>query len=114
MVTHSEGYIHKSPFPLPGHTFQAHVSKKTQRQFPNTTGSAYLTILPSLCFLIQCFSFATTEVRDYRAGSRGGCDKCRSTKLNFLPSVGEPCCHTTTISSCYATKIHSSTHEMCG
>lgn len=71
-VTHSEGYIHKSPFPLPGATFQAHVSKKTQRQFPNTTGSAYLTVLASLCFLIQCFSFATTEVRDYRAGSRGG------------------------------------------
>lgn len=102
-MTHSESCIHK----LAGDTFQDHVSKETQWQSLNNTASAYLTILASLCFLILCFRFATTEVRDYRAGLCGGWDKCRSTKLNFLRGAGEQCCHTIMVSSCCATKIHS-------
>lgn len=39
--------ITNAPFLPAGDTFQDHVSMKTQRQVPNNTDSAYLTILAS-------------------------------------------------------------------
>lgn len=83
-MTRSVNYIHKCSLPptgrhIPGPREQGNAVAVSKQQ-----ASAYLTVLASLCFLIQCFRFATTEVRDYRAGSCGGWDKCRSTKLHFL------------------------------
>lgn len=60
-MTHSENYIHKRSLPPTGRHIPGPREQGNTVAVSKNTASAYLTILASLCFLIQCFRFATTE-----------------------------------------------------
>lgn len=83
-MTHSENYIHKCSLPPTGRHIPGPCEQGNTVAVSKQHGLCLFNNFGKPLFPDSVLQICNNRVRDYRAGSCGGWDKCRSTKQHFL------------------------------